>query len=311
MTTIGIYKLNFTGTDKVYIGQSRTLEIRLNQHLSLFRSGNHTIKMQAAYSLYGKPTLEVLCECSVEELNEFENETIEIWDAVDNGFNSVYKAGEYASMYGEAHGHSVYSNIQILEVLEYIIDKKLTFSSISSITGVHITTIESISQGIGHKWLQKACPEKYELLLSMKGRRTRGELSPNSKYLNLKIIEVFNYLVDKPEIPIKQVSTLTEVSYSTVKSIASGSSHSWLKESYPEKYAKLMLLKGTRSSSSRSAASKGILYPNIIDPDGIVHTIENCRLFATNHSLDQAALGRVLNGKAKTHKGWKLAESKE
>lgn len=310
--SIGIYKLNFTGTDKVYIGQSRRLEKRLAEHLALFRSGNHSRKMQAAYLEFGSPTLEVLCECTIEELKEFENETIEIWDAVNNGFNSAYKAGEYAPMYGELHGNSKYSNLQILEVLDLLVQyPPLTFNDITKITGVSLYVISDISSIKTHNWLLEASPIKYNLLVSLKGNRNKGDTSTSSVYSNSKIIEVFNLLTEDTLIGLHTISNITKVSYCVVASISSGNNHTWLKDMYPDKYKLLINRKGLRSSVSNSAISKGIVYPLIQDPDGNMYSINNTRKFAMEHNLNPSHLGKVLNGKAKTHRGWKLAESKE
>lgn len=52
---------------------------------------------------------------------------------------------------------------------------------------------------------------------------------------------------------------------------------------------------------------KNKIYPLILSPEGITHSITHLSNFAKEHSLDPSALSRVLSGKAKSHKGWKLA----
>ncbi len=233
--TIGIYKLNFTGTDKVYIGQSRRLEKRLAEHISLLKSDSHTIKMQEAYKDFGEPSIEILCECSIEELSDFENETIEIWNAVDNGFNTCYKATDTPTciLRGEEHGMSKASNIQIIDIFNYLVSNTFTVKQISILTNVSVNIVYQIAEGVGHKWLQ---------------------------------------------------------------------------EVYPVAYEKLTELKGTRNTS---AITKGIIYPNIISPEGEVFNVTNTRKFAREHNLNHSNLGRVLNSKANSHKGWVLASKKE
>jgi hypothetical protein len=44
--------------------------------------------MNHAYNTYGIPTLEILCECSKENLNIFEKEAFIIFDCIDNGLDS-------------------------------------------------------------------------------------------------------------------------------------------------------------------------------------------------------------------------------
>ena len=230
--TIGIYKLNFSGTDKVYIGQSNNIEYRYSGHLRSFRDKEASIKMQEAYILYGIPTYEILIECVEEELDE--NEAIAIFNSVVNGFNSVSFSIRYESeQYGSNNGRAVYSNEAI--------------------------------------------------------------------------INVFNILVDNPDILYKDIVKLTGVSYGTINMIAHGGNHKWLAKEYPDKYSILLSRIGKRKNNCKSAKAQNIEYPEILSPEKAVYTISNAREFAREHSLDQSALLRVLKGKAKTHKGWTLA----
>ena len=169
--SIGIYKLNFTGTDKVYIGQSRTLETRLNGHLDKLKSGNGSKKMQAAYFDFGSPTLEVLLECTVEELDTLERETIEKFNAVENGFNTLHYSGEYTPLPGELNGMSKYTNIQILEVFDFLIEGKLLYKDISKVTSVDGGIIRQISRGNNHTWIKHHNPEGYKIMISRLGSR--------------------------------------------------------------------------------------------------------------------------------------------
>ena len=231
--TIGIYALRFTGTDKVYIGQCSTdiEKIRYKQHLSLFKNNKHSKKLQEAYNTYGIPTIEVICECFIEELNKLENEAIEIFDSFNNGFNSLEFAEDTPSS------------------------------------------------------------------------DNRGENHGMSKYSNEQIVKVFNLLINNPEKLHKEISLLTNVSRSVIGNIAAGNDHCWLKDKYPEEYKILISLKGTKYISAKWM---GIIYPIILSPEGIKYNIENLCKFARKHNLDQSALCKILQGKRKTHKGWRL-----
>ncbi len=46
----------------------------------------------------------------------------------------------------------------------------------------------------------------------------------------------------------------------------------------------------------------------LVDPDGIVHEVMGIRLFAQENGLDNSAVSKLINGKLKTHKGWRLYE---
>lgn len=46
----------------------------------------------------------------------------------------------------------------------------------------------------------------------------------------------------------------------------------------------------------------------LIDPYGIVHEVMGIRLFAHENGLDNSSVSKLINGKLKTHKGWRLYE---
>lgn len=128
-----------------------------------------------------------------------------------------------------------------------------------------------------------------------------GELNGFSKYSDADIIMAVEYLSDNLEQPLKVSAKLLEIDYSTIKNISNGTSHRWLSDKIPEKYTKLLAYKGKRTINT--SANKGIFYC-IQDPSGIVHSITNISEFARQYGLNAGALGQVLRGKARHHKGW-------
>jgi group I intron endonuclease len=231
--TSGIYKLNFNGTDKVYIGQSVLLERRLYQHVYGMRKGTSSYKLNQAYKNYGPPTLEILEHCLVENLNTQEKHYISKFNSVAEGFNTINDFTFRVDLQGDKHVRSLYSNE--------------------------------------------------------------------------KIIEALNCLVDSPHISIQEASETLHISSKVISHIMAGTSHTWLNKEFPEKYVTLMSLKGTRNSFAKSAAGKGIIYPTILSPDNIKYDVTNVTQFSKTYNLDTGALHRVLTRKAKSHKGWKLA----
>lgn len=135
-----------------------------------------------------------------------------------------------------------------------------------------------------------------------------GELNHKSKYSNAKIIECFDMLIDYPDMLFQEISDITGVPKGSINMIAHGGNHKWLSIYSPDRYKLLLNMVGNRKASCKSALNQGINYPTILCPKGIEYQVSNAREFARTHELDQSALGRVLNGKAKTHKGWKLKE---
>lgn len=176
--TCGIYKLAFTGTDRVYIGKSTNIEVRYSRHKTKLRQGAHSRKLQEAYNMYGEPSMEVILECDEAELTSAELEAIDIWQATTYGLNiAKYDTGSGYSGYatfGEEHHASKYTNAQIVEVLHKLIaTPTIPIVDIAKETGMPIGTIGGISSGVSHKWLQIEYPDEYAILLAKKGTRCK------------------------------------------------------------------------------------------------------------------------------------------
>lgn len=233
--TIGIYKLNFNGTTKCYIGKSNNIEYRYKGHIRSFLRGEASEKMMGAYTLYGLPDIEIIIHCSSALLEYNENICIIQYNAVNNGFNT-----------------------------------------------------HNTSTGFS--------------------RSTSGENNHKSKYSDAQIIECMDILLEHPDMLYSEIESIISIPRGSISMIAHGGNHRWLQEYDPIKYTKLMSMVGLRRGSCKSALKQGINYPEIVSPEGTVYIVNNSREFARVHELDQAALGRVLNSKAKTHKGWKLKE---
>ena len=240
--TCGIYKLSFKGTNGVYIGQSENIEGRFIKHISNMKKHKSAKKLQYAYDTYGTPSIEVLAECDEAELDEFENETIEIWDAVNTGFNSLEKAGGTPDNSGTNNGMSTFSKEQILQVFELLI------------------------------------------------------LNTYSNY--------------------EEIIQQTGVSNSVVSGISAGRLHTWLKEDFSDKYATLIDQQSTRKrkpkpilSEIQSSKARGIIHPLVVSPSGEVYQIDNVRMFAREHELNQGNFHSLLVGRCKSVKGWKLLKT--
>lgn len=176
--TIGIYKLNFTGTDKVYIGQSVRIEERFRKHKERMKNGVASDKLQKAYSLYGTPSLEILLEADEnEDLDSLENEAILVYDAVVNGFNTRDSARGGGSRAGENHPRSMYSNEDIIKAFKLLQTDINSFAYIEKCTNISVHTIRDISKGKSHKWLKSLDSDAYEYMLSKIGTRTKNTLS--------------------------------------------------------------------------------------------------------------------------------------
>lgn len=170
--TCGIYKMSFKGTTKVYIGQSSNIEQRIVTHTFNFKLGKQSKKLQEAWETYGPPEFNVLAECSLDELDDLENEAIEIFDSINAGFNTLEKAGDIPVYRGSAHGRSLYTNEQIINTMLYIVDNpKIQLKKVAENTGVKLSVIYMIACGKNHTWLRELYPEQYEKMLVLSGTR--------------------------------------------------------------------------------------------------------------------------------------------
>lgn len=177
--TCGVYKLNFNGINKVYIGQSQNIEYRYSQHLRYLLKGTNSKKLQQAYSEFGIPTVEVLLECSISELDEAETTAIEIYDSFNKGFNSLEVAGDIPRLVGEEHPGSRYTNEAIEAAFILLCTTKLTHKQIGDMTGVSKNMVNHIAIGTCHAWLQQIHPEKYAELI--KNKPTAGTSAERGK----------------------------------------------------------------------------------------------------------------------------------
>jgi hypothetical protein len=175
--TIGIYRLCFANTNKTYVGQSTDIYLRYKTHRTSLATGHSTKKLQEAYNLYGMPDLEILVECEVNELNKYEAEAIEIFNSVEQGFNTIDGHTHRSQLKGELAGNAKYTNDEVEEVFMYLIDNKLSHKEIEEITGMSRGAIADISMGSTHLWLKDKFPLDYPKLIVLKG--TQRKISKN------------------------------------------------------------------------------------------------------------------------------------
>lgn len=163
--TIGIYKLNFNDTDKVYVGQSTHIEIRIIQHLSKLRTRKAAYKLQLAHDRYGLIGYDILVECTNDELASYEKEAIKVFDSFNNGFNSTPDTVG-SNCRGENNPNALHARQKYMEVLSLLVQDSVSLSKqqISDLTGVSINIIRHIMSLESHGWLKEEMPAEYEIL---------------------------------------------------------------------------------------------------------------------------------------------------
>lgn len=237
--TTGIYLFKFP-SNLPYIGQSVDIERRKVAHCNKMQQGKHSKKVQAEYDKYKTlPSFEILAECTVEELNDYENECIEIYDSVNNGLNTLEKAED--------------------------------------------------------------CP-KYD------GPITGTDTVSFKTYTKDQILDVFYYLVYEPTVQSLEIEKLTGVKRCTITNISAGRNHIWLQETYPEEYARMILLRSTRKNNMGSYKVVNTR-PLLLSPNGTTYDLSSKSVysFAREYDLSAQHITSVLNSRRKSHRGWRLA----
>jgi group I intron endonuclease len=197
---VGIYKLNFTGTNKCYIGQSVNITKRFNEHINSMRKGIAKHKLQEAFSKYGLPTLEIIVDdLSEEELDSTEFEAIQIYDAVNNGFNTLEFPGN-PDIRGHKSIHAKLDKNQYIEIFRLLADTDMQIVDIADAMDTTKDIVGGIFIGKSHFWLYEEYPEYATKILK---KRTIGRyytktsledrvlISPSNKVYELSNIREF------------------------------------------------------------------------------------------------------------------------
>lgn len=223
--TCGIYKLIFKDTAKVYIGQSTNIEKRFTQHINNMKNNLATDKLMSPYRIYGYPLLEILEECSIEELDSLEEEIISIYDSVNNGFNTFSYANQAPVSKGTEAPNSKYTKEQILDSINYLAKNINTITSCSIKYGVLEDTLYNILSKRSHQWVSE---EYSELVNQAKVNINKAALVSKVNYCknNFKVsIKHPGYpKVISPEGIIYKVDNINEFA-KEVKSISKSSLH--------------------------------------------------------------------------------------
>lgn len=167
--TIGIYSLYWEIPDKVYIGQSISIETRYSRHIWAMQRGIHdNYKIQHVYDSYGVPSLNVLEICLKSELDNKEKSYIYEFDSIHSGLNIC---GVQESRSGIEGTNSKYTKIQLLLVFRKLRDYTISYENISKLYGVGGSTIRSIAMGTQHTWLHTKYPNIWKQIQSVSSKK--------------------------------------------------------------------------------------------------------------------------------------------
>lgn len=284
--TCGIYKLNFNGTDKVYIGKSITIESRYSSHKYYLKKGEHSKKLQEAYNLYGMPTISIIKECLPEELNFEEIYSINQYNSIDQGFNTAKGGQDTGNLYGYDNYNILYDKKVYGTILDMLVSTKYTTKEISEYLGVKVNIVRDICSLTSHSWLKEEFPANYTKLLAINNISRNSYLSSNNRAT--KVVSPEGIVLE-----VESIKLFAE-KYGLLNSGLSKLLHGDILSH------KGWTLEGTKLVTH---------YPEVLSPEGIMYSIRvgKAKEFALSHGLTQSSFQRLLTGKTDSHKGWKLA----
>jgi len=234
------------------------------------------------------PNLEILIECAPEELDDLEAETIQIYDSVNNGFNTTIGGSAGNGQYGESSSNAKYSNEVYCNILKMIV-AGYTAKDISSELGVTTSVVSSIKKCENHKWLKEVLPEEYAIVESdHKGYSPKNNHAQARGITYTPIIEVSTgkqYDI----ISLRETARLLKMDSGNLSRLLNGQIYS---------YKGFMLTTNINKSASKY----------VKDPDGTLHQIPYRGLskFAETHGLAKSMLSNLLNNKRSEYNGWTL-----
>ncbi len=127
-----------------------------------------------------------------------------------------------------------------------------------------------------------------------------GEDRFNSKVSNSTVVSVMLDILNT-NLLLKDIAAKYSTTINIVNSIKNGTNHTWLKEQFPYEYSAML-------DKSRlgiwDAQHQGIIYPNIVSPEGTVFEVTNVQKFSREHGLNNSSLHQVLTGKRKSCNKW-------
>lgn len=282
-----IYKFTFPGGE-TYVGMTiRDTLVRFEEHCSFMRKGiHHSYKVQKAYTLYNTlPTLTLIETCkSLDELKLSEIKHIEKLDTFNNGLNCT-RGGDH-TYEGKLSQDDYKAIVTFLAVTD------LTAKEVAEELDVPYSIVNNISSGYTHNYLKEQIPEEYSTMISKVGTRTK-KVHSTTVYHNILLDLVFT--LDT----YKVISARHNVNATIVAGISGGYKHRYLENEFPEVYSKLALLRGNRVHGIIPSKEYCVL-----SPKNEKHCFVNISEFARVHNLDIGALNKLVNGKAKSTKGW-------
>jgi hypothetical protein len=169
---------------------------------------------------------------------------------------------------------------------------------------IDTTTSKEEAQYLEKYWIEQYNSFKagYNNTVGGEGTGT-GEESPTSKYTLDDYLCVLSMLAHT-NLTAEEISLETSVSVHVIRHISSGKAHGYLQELSPAEYTLVL-------NKNRLSQHYYKVYPKVVSPTGQVYEFYNANQFCKEHDIKQGNFVQLLNGKAKSCRGWKLADAYE
>ena len=147
--TIGIYKIENMIDHKIYIGQSKNIEQRWDEHKwssqNINKGKEYEYPLYRAFRKYGIEnfSFEIIEKCKIEELNNKERYWIKYYNSFKEGYNQT--------LGGDSSGYTLCKE-KFYGIYSDLINTNLSQKEIAEKWGVHENTIQRINTG--KRWYQ-------------------------------------------------------------------------------------------------------------------------------------------------------------
>lgn len=222
----GIYKLTFPN-NKIYIGLSNDIKRRMWEH----KTDNTNQPVSYAISKYGMPETVTVLVAGVENrdsLKAYEKHYIKLYKSNNRavGYN-VTEGGDGTSS-GTKNVASVFTDEDILEIQNLLVDLNLSVKEIAEKFNCHPETISRINTG---KHYYNAClvyplRNQYE-------KRDTGSKVHNASFSDNEFYEVVHFLQNKPEMSLAAIARHFEVHPRTIHNLNQGKTYYDKEREYP------------------------------------------------------------------------------
>lgn len=209
-----VYKITNLINGKIYIGQTNNLKRRIQEHKHDKRANK---PIRNAIQKHGWENFKVEELYYGENYNEKEKKFILLFDSrnKEKGYNIVEGGQDSA---GEGNPASILKQKQVDEVINLLLNTKLTTTEISKKTGISLKNIRHINSGTS--WKQE--------------KTYKYPLRNISNALNKEIVEKIIFLLKKNE-TIEEIIKKTNVKRYTILNINRGKIYKKEKLKYPIK----------------------------------------------------------------------------